>query len=63
VKTAKRTVTAALVFGLALAIAGCSLVSTPDGYRVGGAAARGFAGEPAERTNRNGPTGNTVTVP
>ena len=49
--------------GLALAIAGCSLVSTPEGYHVGGAAAGGFAAESAERTNRNGPTGNGVTVP
>jgi hypothetical protein len=48
---------------LALATAGCSLVSTPEGYHVGGAAAGGFAAEPAEKTNRNGPTGNSVTVP
>lgn len=61
--TTQSTVLAALVFGLALAVAGCSLVSTPEGYRVGGAAAGGFAGEPPERTNRNGPTGNSVTVP
>jgi len=38
-------------------------VSTPVGYRVGGAAAGGFAEALPERTNRNGPTGNTVTVP
>src|SRR5437764_1503797 len=37
-KTTQTTVLAALVFGLALALAGCSLVSTPEGYRVGGAA-------------------------
>jgi hypothetical protein len=49
--------------GLALAIAGCSLVSTPEGYHVGGASAGGFAAESAERTNRNGPTGNSATVP
>jgi hypothetical protein len=48
---------------LALAIAGCSLVSTPEGYDVRGAAAGGFAAEPAEKTNRNGPTGNSVTLP
>jgi hypothetical protein len=62
-KPRQGTALVTLVVGLALAIAGCSLVSTPDGYRVGGAAAGGFAGEAPEKTNRNGPTGNSVTVP
>jgi hypothetical protein len=62
-KPTQRTAMATLVVGLALAIAGCSLISSPDGYRVGGAAGGGFAAEPSEKTNRNGPTGNSVTVP
>jgi hypothetical protein len=58
-KIAMSSVAVAVVLGMA----GCSVVRTPDGYTVGGAAAGAFIGDSMARTNRNGPTGNAATVP
>jgi hypothetical protein len=55
----------AIAAALLLGIGGCSVMSTPEGYTVGGAAADGIIGDPSAsaRTNRNGPTGNSVYLP
>ena len=61
-KTIQRTAMSSVLLILLVGMAGCSIVRTPDGYTVGGAAAGGFIGDSMARTNRNGPTGNAVTA-
>jgi hypothetical protein len=39
-----------LAVAVALGMASCSIVSTPDGFTVGGAAAGGFVGDSMART-------------